>query len=278
MQAQLDGGQLDKSFARYISETVAHFTPPVDEKTPNPQSNWHAFLFGREPWQGFGTFISSLLGISIQMCSPNSGTSFMWAPHQSTQFRYDVISLNYDLVLESLCGQINEQYRAQNTLKFQNPSVSSDESGPWLCKLHGSIDSEIVPPTWSKGLNSSIKSQWTKAHDLLTNANHIRVLGYSLPQADAYLKYLFKSSVVNARHLKSIDVVTLDSDGTARRRYDDFITFKYYRFASGRIEDYLAALQKETMKQKLNSNSKSVEFDQLEIAHNAFMLAQRGSG
>jgi hypothetical protein len=94
--------------------------------------------------------------------------------------------------------------------------------------LHGSVDDgEIVPPTWNKTLASKrIQQAWQLAHWLLSEANHVRVLGYSLPEGDNYIKYLFQVSAIKSSHLKSFDVLCLDPDGAVRARYDRFLTYQ----------------------------------------------------
>ena len=64
--------------------------------------------------------------------------------------------------------------------------------GGLLAKLHGSVDTgEIIPPTWNKQMSSpKIRDAWRAAFYLLEHANHVRVIAYSLPQADNYIKYV----------------------------------------------------------------------------------------
>lgn len=275
MQAQLEGSRLKDQFTRYIADTITHFTPQVRGYKGQLPGNWQNFIFGKDAnWRGFGSFMASLQAITIEeyQRDPDGERAFRWRPLNQPSHRYNVISLNYDLVLENLCDFINEFFPAPSLLCFnrsQGELCESEEKRPWLCKLHGSVDGQIVPPTWSKALNQSIEEQWKKAHQLLATANHIRILGYSLPSADAYIKFLFKSSVVQAEHLKTIDVITLDQEGAARHRYNDFICFKYYRFANAPIEDYLKVLQESTLG---GSHKKPyVEFSLLEDIHEEFM-------
>ena len=133
-----------------------------------------------------------------------------------------------------------------------------------IAKLHGSVDSGvIVPPTWSKGVNKKIVPAWKQAYEYLTEANHIRIIGYSLPTADAYVKYLLKSAVTKAPHLKAIDVICQDNDGSVRTRYDEFVPFTYYRFCETDASNYLAEIQLSRFQPKL------IKFD-IEKAHKRF--------
>jgi hypothetical protein len=107
---------------------------------------------------------------------------------------------------------------------------------------------------------------WAWARDLLRAANHIRILGYSLPTADAYIKYLLKSAVIDAPHLKSLDILCHDADGSTRDRYKNFVTFKYCRFLPGRVENYLEEIKNQTISVGKLADG-SLGFSQLERAH-----------
>ena len=57
----------------------------------------------------------------------------------------------------------------------------------------------------------------------LIDLNQLRIIGFSLPIADSYIKYLLKASVINTDDLKKIDILCLDSGGGIRERYTSFI-------------------------------------------------------
>ena len=143
---------------------------------------------------------------------------------------------------------------------------------PRFAKLHGSIDTNsIIPPTWNKGVNKQeILSAWQLAYNSLIDANHLRIIGYSLPTTDTYIKYLLKSAVMKAQHLKSIDIICLDSDGSVKERYENFITFKYYRFANRNVIDYLQTNYKKYEKMGIKDPVTELPLDRLEDAHEEF--------
>jgi hypothetical protein len=132
---------------------------------------------------------------------------------------------------------------------------------------------EIIPPTWSKSQLASIMPQWKHPEELLERANHIRVIGYSLPVSDTYIRYLLKATVINNKNLKHIDVVNIDSNGETKARFGNFVNFKYTRFATKRVEDYLAAVFSETMNHS-RVPEPQISCTKLEQAHEDFM----GSG
>lgn len=142
---------------------------------------------------------------------------------------------------------------------------ANSSDGTPLAKLHGSIDAGVlIPPTWNKGLHPEIIPAWKLAYQVLSRANNLRFIGYSLPDADSYMRFVLRASVLNSEHLKRIDVLCLDSQGDVRRRYDAFITFGNYRFCQGSTESYLGHLLSET-----ETWPQSVEPELLERAHEA---------
>ena len=117
-----------------------------------------------------------------------------------------------------------------------------------LIKLHGCVDdpSSIVTPTYRKHFQDSddcqSSSRWLEAGKLLCGANHIRIIGYSLPETDAYIKYFLKWSALNPKNLKSIDVICYDPDGSVEAHYRQFIISRKFHFCNCKVEAYLAAL------------------------------------
>ena len=103
------------------------------------------------------------------------------------------------------------------------------------------------------------------AFDVIAAANYIRVLGYSLPTNDTYVRYLVKSALVNCKHLKSFDVIVLDRDGAVETRYREFVDPKLLKFQNRRLETYLQDIK------SLNGLGTGTKFDRLEEAHSFFM-------
>jgi hypothetical protein len=133
----------------------------------------------------------------------------------------------------------------EDELYFLRPKTKMREGFPSLAKLHGSVDDmSIIPPTWNKSIHKKIDLEWRLAYKLLSSANHIRILGYSLPDNDAYVKYLLKSSILESENLKTIDIICMDKDEQVKSKYDSFISLKYpkYRFINGDIKNYLSWL------------------------------------
>ena len=260
-----------RSFIRYICDVVQHYTPrpaPPPRNAP-PAENWLSSVFGSEPWAFYGAFVASLFNLrfGVRWPNPTKPGAITFVPVKNPMAEYSVITFNYDLILEDACAFLNQHHPSQKKLLFQRdftaPDTSDSATVP-LAKLHGSVDSqEIIAPTWNKGLHPPITAAWRKAHELIEQANHIRILGYSLPTADAYIKYLLKSAVAGSQNLKSIDV--LCKGAVAKKNYDEFVKFNLYRFKEADLRDYLEAVYRESMEFQFRGTERS--FDKIERVH-----------
>jgi len=256
---------------------VDYYTPAV----PTPRleaANWFDTVLG--PWTHYFALAGSLLGIRLWTSTdPIHDIAVDISQLPNRKCSYAVVSLNYDLVLEYMSKAINAMTTKPGSVKcyFGKPD---DDGGAGeekiivpLAKLHGSTHTRhVIAPTWNKGLesDSTIVETWATALKLLREANHIRIIGYSLPESDAYIRYLLKAAVIESPHLKSFDVICSDSSGQTRERYKAFVTFKYFRFAHGLTQDYLSNVFE---RKSADIPSMSVTFDGLERAHEDFIEA-----
>jgi hypothetical protein len=224
-------------------------------------------------WLPYFYFAASLLRIRMRQQVSHDSRTFPVNPDDSNTNVYSIVTLNYDLVFEKLSQYLTTFFPHEGRLEFALRSAPTNATGHHLvplAKLHGSVDSDnIIAPTWNKAIARGILKVWTAAHKLLSSANEIRIIGYSLPLADAYIKYLLKSAVVASPHLKQIDIICRDGDGSTRSRYRDFISFKYARFAGADIHDYLELMRREIWTRGRMGDG-SLVFNQLELAHSDF--------
>jgi hypothetical protein len=154
---------------------------------------------------------------------------------------YSIITLNYDLVLERI-AEFLSSFTLGNEIQFA--IANSDNKSPTIIHLHGSVENQnIIPPTWQKTVDNAIEKEWKAAYDKLSSANHIRVIGYSLPITDAYIRYLLKASILKNNELKSINVLCLDQWGEIKKRYDNFIELpaEKYQYSNINVTEYLAS-------------------------------------
>jgi hypothetical protein len=258
MRDYLEGQELKANFTKYLVDVVKHYTPEILRYGSKLPGNWEDVLFGRgrgSLWAQYGHFVGAVCNLTF--AEAQTGFTGEYAQincrvEPDPKFQYSIVTLNYDCVPESVLSFVETNYNCAT------PEVLR------IAKLHGSVDSgEIVPPTWNKGANRRIVAAWKRAYEYIVEANHLRIIGYSLPTADAYVKYLLKSAVTKSPHLKAIDVVCLDNNGSVKRRYDAFVPFTYYQFCSQNVSEYLAQIQLSLFQPKL------VKFD-IEKAHKHF--------
>lgn len=276
MNQFLDGNKLNVGFLDYIKDVIRYYTPEYESIGANLPGNWEDWLFGKNQTLAlYGYFVSSLMGLKFERKQSDKiktmrAYDFTAIKGFQTNTKYSVLSLNYDLVLENVAEAINNQYICDEEIEFNKNSFDTTWNSSHLAKLHGCLNlTDIVPPTWAKGTHESIIPIWKNAFSILSEANIIRFLGYSLPLADSYLKYLLKSSVIEAPHLKSIDVICLDSDGATKDRYDNFFKFKNYRYLNGSVIEYFKELKKLVDSGK-NRQQNIVDTGYLEQAHEQF--------
>lgn len=277
MNQFLEGKKLKVDFINYIKNVIAHYTPTYGRISENLPGNWEDWLFGRDPNLAmYGYFVAGIMGLEFKRKESDRSVTgrsydFVASKDPLSSAQYSVLSLNYDMVLEGVAGAINEQYTSDEDIEFNKKTYDSNWTSPHLAKLHGCLScEEIVPPTWAKGTHQSIIPIWKNAFKLLRDANHIRFVGYSLPVADSYIKYLLKAAVIDAPHMKSLDVICLDNDGSTRSRYDSFFEFNNYRFKNGSVIDYFQGL-KNQVNMRSHQRQDHVSMSYLEAIHNSFM-------
>ena len=274
MSNQLQGKKLQHEFLNYICDVIDFYTPSFTRYSDSLPSDWFNFMFGdNETTNVFGFFYGSIHNLIISR-NPQIGGNFIYERNPSSNVQYAVISLNYDRVLENLAVFLSDQLELkaeQLTFRMNFDKTSEPfSSQPTLTKLHGCVASrKIIPPTWSKNIHNQILSTWKMAYRIIREATQIRILGYSLPDSDNYIKFLIKSALKESQNLKNIDVICRDSNGAVEKRYGYFICFPKFRFKNCDILDYLEKNSKYTLKPGLC-------LDKLEKRHEEFMKTDLG--
>lgn len=237
MEAFLGSDEARTDFQAFIKSVVSFHTPTFARYGEGLPGNWESFVFGRGSLHnGLGFFVAGLHRLLISLDEPSR--QLVARRDVTAEYSYAVVSANYDLLLERMAALVNSSMQVERPLMFRR-LPSEPEEGVVLAKLHGSVDEgDIVPPTWSKGSHPSIAPRWLLAKTALAHANHIRFIGYSLPEADAYVRYLLKFSMLKSEHLKTVDVICLDAQGSVRSRYESFVALPTFRFSSVNLEKF----------------------------------------
>jgi hypothetical protein len=210
----------------------------------------------------------------------NESKRFIIQTGKDINYRYSIITLNYDLIIETLWKSMVDRFTVLSSDRQLNNNIATvlekeedfDRELFYMAKLHGSISNpkSIMPPSWNKTITGELQPAWKLAHKLLQQAQHIRIIGYSLPITDAYIKYFLKYAVLTSQHLKKIDVICLDGDGQVRNRYGQFISSKL-RFANETTEEYLKTITTSSTTH-LSGRKNPYTYKQIETAHENFML------
>ena len=153
------------------------------------------------------------------------------------------ISLNYDLVIERAMSRLGlvPDY-GTGLLRWNGGQPQGTRIK--LLKLHGSINWALihgenpmvyskysdtgvahppllVPPTWNKGsLHNVIRAVWADAVEELATATRIIIIGYSMPETDAHIKFMLGTALAENPGLYSVVVVNALPD-------DDYLVKRY---------------------------------------------------
>lgn len=104
----------------------------------------------------------------------------------------------------------------------------------------------IVPPTWNKTYEykQGIALVWKRAARRLSEAEHIVVMGYSLPETDQFFHYLYALGTISATRLKRFWV--LNPDVTVKERFETHLgptARSRFEFSAERFTSALAKVE-----------------------------------
>ena len=282
MNEMLDAS-FKSQFHSYIIDVIEYYTPQIDD-IKDRKYELKRDMYADPSLNAYAFFIANLFKLKFhekELISNISGERKR-VPYLDFNSKintsYGIVTLNYDLILEKFCSAINKLFNRDEIvgeIGF-NKDLNDGKIKVPYAKLHGSIEKkQIIPPSWNKILdknqNKELINNWEIAYNLLREATQIRIIGYSLPETDSYVKYLFKSAILKSENLKKIDVICYDPDNSVKSRYDDFILFKNYRFVSKTSQNYLGNLISKDDTISSVDGIKTLFYDRLETAHEYFM-------
>lgn len=235
-------------FKRYLRDVISACTPDTAPPPSSlPRGQWSQHLFASQMWRRYCYFVASLFNLRVTASYRHPGPVRITADvDPAPSASYAIITLNYDMIMERCLELVRGQFSRPPSIEF-GFEVTSDATQfsrrgvvP-LAKLHGSsADVTIVPPTWNKNAASpSVRTAWRVAYQVLSEATQIRILGYSLPATDSYIRYLLEATAMKAPHLKAFDIACLDPTGEVQERYRRLVTFFRARFGQIDIASYL---------------------------------------
>ncbi len=260
-----------ENVTKYIADVIRYCTP--SNNSIHSPTSVYELTFGDSIWQPYGAFVAGMLHVLLTGFSPSNDGSrtYVFQDQDDSTTEYSVVTLNYDLVLEDICGFMIRRLGTPVAFLEDKTERPMRSKNAYLAKLHGSIISpdDMIPPIWNKSIaTAKIRASWKFAHDRLSDATQIRIIGYSLPITDSYVKYLLRTAIKARSKLKQIDVVCRDADGTVKGRYDEFIRGNY-RFKNSTVQKYLSGLLPDPYRVDLRWPD-YLSFDKLEQVHSQF--------
>ncbi|MCE9636457.1 MAG: hypothetical protein K8T90_12195 [Planctomycetes bacterium] len=257
MEHLTNGSALPGEIRRFISDTIEASTPGVGDATHHgsgPSQQW--FI---DPWRPYAAFVFGLAGLAFRR---HDASPSVWhrVPIES-RVQYDVITLNYDMVIETVLNRVGER----------TGTKGATQGLVRLHKLHGSVhDGTIIPPTWNKRLDGPIAAAWKRAAECLAAAHEIRFLGYSFPRTDVNVRFLLASALQRNDRLSLIHVLCLDPDKTVERRYRESLPFRRLWFRGENVVKLLAVNQQFARFDRVDSDVRA-DYDVLERSHSHVM-------
>ncbi|MGE8723280.1 hypothetical protein ACO2KH_18305 [Leptospira terpstrae] len=255
-------------YKRYLTDTILAYSPsPTIATDLHLISNWvdNWIKFNNDPSKNIkniADFIKYISGIELTNQNNKLKSNLL----KKRNYKYSLITLNYDTFPETIIDFLNKYYPNQDSRLY---SLKENNIFEYI-KLHGTIGENINIPSWNKVGNTPDNKVWEKAYNILKEANEIRILGYSLPESDAYVKYLFGVSFKESFNLKKIDIITLDSDSNTESRYNKiFENYRIVNFKNANLNAYIGTLFAEGI------SPLRIEEEVFEVRHKYFMNGNR---
>ncbi len=122
-----------------------------------------------------------------------------------------------------LHGSVNWYYsEADNT----NQIYCANKDTEIEKKLIGNYAPYIIPPILDKKSlynHRILQYLWTKAYDYLKQAKKIYIIGFSFPETDLAVKYLFESALSNNRYNPEIFIVDTNTTDEFKNKYKSLL-------------------------------------------------------
>lgn len=241
----------------YIKDVIEYHTPtfePSEKGTLLQNFDITKILTKNSIYNSYILFIARLCGVQFRNFNSKEGLlkydDFSLDIYNEADVKYRIITLNYDKIVENSVSFLSSYFNKQD-LKIE------------IAKLHGSVDSHIIAPSWAKNIDETMDA-WNKAALWLSEANEIRILGYSLPVTDSYIKHLFSTAFIESKNLQYIDILSLDPTGNIEKQYEKNFIFQNYKFRKYNIKDYL----NQCCNFKVKTGNKATIYENVEDIHN----------
>jgi len=229
----------------------------LEQRVGFPIPNRSGQTINVEPPRGYGEFVAGLPKTPADLARI-SFITFNYDLALDFTLRYHDVPIDYGLqstrspgrvLLLKLHGSVNWMacgncgvavYDLQEHVRFPK-SVAAPlvDNGTWArlrvaeelrrfnhCNdnVKGSGVPLLVPPTWSKAeYHRQLAAVWRTAAQELASARNIVVIGYSLPEADTFFRYLYALGTVSDTRIERFWVVDSDGSGAVAERFQTLL-------------------------------------------------------
>lgn len=128
---------------------------------------------------------------------------------------------------------ISEFLRKLTFLSFANTKSTQIPIGSYLVdyyskyastKVNVEAEPVIVPPSWNKAdYHVALSNVWASAAQHLSEAEHIFIIGYSLPETDSFFRHLYALGSVGKTPLRRLEVFDPDTSGRVDARFRELL-------------------------------------------------------
>lgn len=211
---------------------------PVSERDvlpPKPYGEFASFLGDLQKEQTQTTSVSVItfnydIAIDLALVRAGFEVSYSLTKHSKHRTSMDLLKLHGSLnwaeehvtkkiIPVALSSYLREPYALTDTdLVYLTLSEKFDAFfGCQSPQVHVKPEAVIVPPSWNKAdYHHALSDIWAAAAEHLAAAQHIFIVGYSLPETDAFFRHLFALGCVGPSPLRSIVVFNPDSSVDGR--------------------------------------------------------------
>jgi hypothetical protein len=126
---------------------------------------------------------------------------------------------------------LDNYFRAYNFMGLEDSGICFIPIGSQLqeyfskyTKIEVKPEPVIVPPSWNKvEHHQTVINVWSRAAKELGEAEYVFIIGYSLPETDAFFRLLYALGTVGDTPFKRIEVFNPDATGEVRKRFESLM-------------------------------------------------------
>jgi hypothetical protein len=225
----------------FVCEVINKLTRKISPSTkPLDESRWRGEVFGTDRnFYRLGLFVAGLLDCNLALAASRVASE----RQTTTPRKYDIVTTNYDMLLEDSAEFISKRLANGGVFAFRKGMAQASDR-PVLAKLHGCVSTgHIVPPISIKAPEAHNLEAWKLGLDVISKAQHLRFIGFSLQEVDAPVRYLLKAARQGDDPFERIDVLCEDQNQEVEKRFKSFFPPSKVRFRNVNFGVFLSQLE-----------------------------------